>query len=724
MTPQAELRHGTGGLPESAVRDELARILASRVFAKSERLTRFLRFIVEQTLEGHAAGLKEQVLASELYGRGADFNSAADPIVRVDARRLRDKLREYYSESPDDSVVIELPKGTYVPVFEYRAALPLPLGDAVSAAPRPSRSWWIAALIAAALLSVLALTLSSGISGRRDSAVFERLKSRRLTQSGNVRIAVLSPDARRVAIVSGDPGSRSLHIRDVDGRGVLEVLPPGSDHIVGVTFSPDGADLFVVARKPEESTGTLYTIPAGGGVKHAIKRFVDSPVSFSPDGSRFAFVREHPDRRLSTLTVANRDGSGEREMLSRKLPEYLDYPAWSPDGKTIACTLVNGRVRFTSVVLVDLADSTQMRPLVGGMWPYLFSLSWTRDGKHLVTAGRSLGGGHTQPLWLLDVPGGRARVITGALDSYYRVHSAGNRLVAIQYWVSTRVLITRARANGEIPPDTQWTAVLQRGAAGHSGTPGPPKVSWTADGKIITAEGQLFRSRVDGTLEMQLTRNGDNNNASACGDGRHIVYTSELDGILQLWRIDLDGRNPVRLTTDTVFGGAHCSPDGRWVAYSGPGPHGWTALWRVPIEGGQPVQLNENVARRPAISPDGKHIAALFGSPAEGEQGELSNLAVFPATGGPPARVFSLPATTDRRVEPRWTPDGSGIAYVDERGATSDIWVQPLNGSAARRLSNFTSDRVVGFDWSKDGRQLAVSLAGMPHDAVLIENGR
>ena len=87
-------------VPPSLVRAELDRILASEIFSRSDRLSAFLRFIVEQTLSGQGDSLKEQVIAEELYGKGADFSTAADPIVRVDARRLRDKLREYYASAP------------------------------------------------------------------------------------------------------------------------------------------------------------------------------------------------------------------------------------------------------------------------------------------------------------------------------------------------------------------------------------------------------------------------------------------------------------------------------------------------------------------------------------------------------------------------------------------------------------------------------------------------
>jgi hypothetical protein len=75
------------------VRTQMEKILASEIFARSERLSNFFRYTVERTLEGNGHTLKEQVIAQDVFGR-LDFDSAADPIVRVEARRLRDKLRE------------------------------------------------------------------------------------------------------------------------------------------------------------------------------------------------------------------------------------------------------------------------------------------------------------------------------------------------------------------------------------------------------------------------------------------------------------------------------------------------------------------------------------------------------------------------------------------------------------------------------------------------------
>jgi serine/threonine-protein kinase len=110
-------------VPEEAVRRQLDRILASRVFANAERLRAFLRFVVDETLAHRGDALKEYSIARAVCGRPTSFDPKQDPIVRVDANRLRSRLDSYYStEGVGDPVRIELPKGAYVPVFSAAPA--------------------------------------------------------------------------------------------------------------------------------------------------------------------------------------------------------------------------------------------------------------------------------------------------------------------------------------------------------------------------------------------------------------------------------------------------------------------------------------------------------------------------------------------------------------------------------------------------------------------------
>lgn len=105
-------------MPPDAVRTELDRICASRTFVKSDRMIRFLRFVVEETLSGRQDGLKEAVIGFRVFDREASYNPAADPVVRVEARRLRSKLADYYrGEGASDPIILDLPKGGYAPVM-------------------------------------------------------------------------------------------------------------------------------------------------------------------------------------------------------------------------------------------------------------------------------------------------------------------------------------------------------------------------------------------------------------------------------------------------------------------------------------------------------------------------------------------------------------------------------------------------------------------------------
>jgi len=106
-----------------SVEDQLQRILASNFFVQSARMNRFLRLAVEYTLAGRADELKEYLIGVEVFDREPSYDPRVDPIVRVEARRLRSKLQRYYeSHGASDDLIIELPKGRYAAVFRSKAA--------------------------------------------------------------------------------------------------------------------------------------------------------------------------------------------------------------------------------------------------------------------------------------------------------------------------------------------------------------------------------------------------------------------------------------------------------------------------------------------------------------------------------------------------------------------------------------------------------------------------
>ena len=106
---------------DDAIREHLERILTSPTFQQGDRLKRFLKFIVLEAVAGRRHELKEYVIGVQVFGKEDTFDPRTDPIVRVQARRLRAKLVRYYrEEGRTDETVIELPKGGYAPVFKQR----------------------------------------------------------------------------------------------------------------------------------------------------------------------------------------------------------------------------------------------------------------------------------------------------------------------------------------------------------------------------------------------------------------------------------------------------------------------------------------------------------------------------------------------------------------------------------------------------------------------------
>jgi TolB-like protein len=197
MHPRVEPGHDCP--TDDVIRSELDRVLASEPFSRSERLSGFLRFVVEETLSGRGDSLKEAVLASTLYGKAPDFDGATNPVVRVDARRVRDKLREHYSSAPGGAVVISLPKGSYVPAFDVSgeakpSAYDKPADKPAATVRRPVTAWPRIALA----FGVVALAAVA-------YAILPTRVPRSEPTAGRMMVAVLP-----LQNLTGDPGQEYL----------------------------------------------------------------------------------------------------------------------------------------------------------------------------------------------------------------------------------------------------------------------------------------------------------------------------------------------------------------------------------------------------------------------------------------------------------------------------------------------------------------------------------
>jgi Tol biopolymer transport system component len=143
-------------------------------------------------------------------------------------------------------------------------------------------------------------------------------------------------------------------------------------------------------------------------------------------------------------------------------------------------------------------------------------------------------------------------------------------------------------------------------------------------------------------------------------------------------------------------------------------------VWKVPIEGGNPVPVTNMISNLPVISPDGKLIAFRSGTGTD----QPLKISVLSFGDGRLLKAFDIKPTTiitGDYKELRWTPDGSGLAYMDTRTGVANIWVRPLDGSPERQLTDFKSEHMFNFNWSRDGKYLAITRGSMLKDVIVVQ---
>ncbi len=605
---------------------------------------------------------------------------------------------------------------------------------AAAAVAPPARRHLVAWLIGAVLLAGIsagAVLLFHERFGHHETVPFQEMTINRLTSSGNVLRATISGDGKWMAYVAEEAGKESIWVRQLATGSNVQVLPPSIDRCTGLTFSPDGNYLYYVTQPPASGLGTLFRAPSLGGSPRQLISDVDSPVSFSPDGKRFVFVRESSVQNVSRLVIANADGSDERVIAKRKSPAFFSPagPTWSPDGKHIAVAFTNsGRADQLGFETVDV-DSGRESPFGKTEWNSARQLAWLPDGDHLVFAASTGGSALNSQLWEISYPDGEARRITNDLNIYSGASVTGDpsSLLTVQRSVLSSLWVMPAGA-GALPESSghQTTAGIGR-ADGYNG------LTWLTPNQILYGYSStvpaLATVSADGGHQTDLPL-GSGLSPSTCGDSGPFVFVSESAGKSTIARADADGSKVKPLTQGPIDIAPACSPDGKIVVYTTlESVYGTPHLAKVSIEGGESTRLSPEALAAPAISPDGHSVAALYSQ----DPTKPLKVGILDINGGAIRATFDLPEGAQRwgpgAARMVWTPDGRALAGVVDQNGVSNIWAVPvasLAGQATptaggmKQLTHFTSDQIFAFDWSRDGKQLAVARGRSFSDAVLI----
>jgi DNA-binding winged helix-turn-helix (wHTH) protein/Tol biopolymer transport system component len=573
---------------------------------------------------------------------------------------------------------------------------------------KPKRGKWrmAVALVVVASLAVLSLLF---VSRNLRKAPGGSLSINRLTTSGKVDLSAISPDGRYLAYTEYDRDKQGLWLQQISSGSKSVLLPPFAVKFGTVRFSRDSN--YIYYTRSEGGRSSLYQIPAIGGEPRKLMADLPSQIAISPDGKSVAFVRYEGEqlRQLfqdSSIVVKGIQDSAERIIATARESLIRPTLSWSPDGKRIAAVELFLHPAFgTYLMVVPAEGGPKVRIPRQGMLR-IYQPDWLPDGSGLIAPAM---GTHNQ-LWEFPYPNGESRRVNHDLLRYDNVSltTDGRSLVSTQVDFLSSVWVGPAS-----DPD-KVVQVTPRG--GHF--VGMMGLTWTPHGRIIymtntSDQYDFIIMGKDGSDARTLPLDGYKWFPEVCPDGHTILFNGVYSGEWAIMRSDLDGGQP-QLLMQAGADNTHCSVDGKWVVTYTP-----SQLVKVPIEGGTAIPLTDKPCDQPGVSPDGKWIACLYSTGAD-----QPKLAIIPFSGGPPVKLFDLPATFDYDCCPlAWTPDGKAVSFVDTRGG-SNLWAQPIEGGPSRQLTHFTSEAIAYYAWSRDGKQIAIARGAWIQDAVLITGFR
>ena len=539
---------------------------------------------------------------------------------------------------------------------------------------------------------------------------FQNMTMKKLTTSGHVVLATISPDGKyMVDAVDDGQGQQSLWMRHIATGSNAQIMPSVEGRYTGLTFTPSGDFLFFVRGDPQHpGVGFLYQIPVLGGTARKLVDDVDSPVSFSPDGQFMVYKRNSPADASSSLIIAHADGTGERTLSKLPLPGYSD-PAWSPDGKSIAASIYDpGSQGLGRVVLLN-PDSGKEKTVYAGT-AILQKPTWMPDSKHLLVIFHDVSSDWNGQVGEIATAAGKLHRVTNDLNAYSNltlsVTSDGSQLVAIQITPESGIYTMSTEANGA----SSLKQVDSRGDIG---------VGWLPDGRLLTMtfDGQLALMNADGSNRNVIYQErAPLAGLSVCNDGQHaLFYMPNKDTrAINIWRLDVQSGAVSALTNGKFDQNPSCAPDGKSFLYTRM-EKGRRSLMQMPMSGGQPRVVSDR-AEWGVIAPNGQDVAAVT---AEGSGINTRVLvAIVPLQGGLPVKTFAPARSLSTPFQ--YSADGQSLFYaVTERGV-SNLVQQQIGTNNISPVTNLNELTIYAFDIDWNNKRVAFARGRTNTDVVML----
>jgi eukaryotic-like serine/threonine-protein kinase len=585
-----------------------------------------------------------------------------------------------------------------------------------------------AAILVGALVVIAAAAFGVYTLMNRNSAPpFQDFSIDSLTNSGKIQSAAISPDAKYVLTVVNDKGQSSLWLHHIATKSDTQVIPPSDENFSGIRFSPDGN--YIYFRKADtkvQDVFTLYRAPVLGGTPQPIGHDIDRGPAFSPDGKQIAYIRENdPDVGKYHVFVAAADGTGEKSVSVGSTARDPQYISWNPDGENITEGFLSTDGVVTVLDQINIA-SGKISPLATYKQIPLFDALWLPDARGLLALYSGPRNGYTtEQIGLVPARGGADVIgeLSKDTNNYatLSVSADSRNVVSVQAKVFNTLYVMPASGTGKDLPSPS----LDPGKTGNI-------FSWAGnDGFYMPLELKTFRVSLDGK-ETVLLNSAGINNIHACADGRTVIFAwigGEGKPGVNLWRVNSDGTNLTRLTSEGRQESATCSPDSKYAYYRSAGDE---QLFRVPLAGGEPQPIPGTTiphgivaSNFQGVSPDNKTIAFL--STVELPGTNLTNvqkIVLVALDAGPNPQVRQLDPNEHIAAGPHFSPDGKSVVYAITLNGVSNLWQQPIDGSGpGHPLTNFTKQEFINsWSFSPDGKSLGMIRGRVESDAVLLHD--
>ncbi|MFZ0038523.1 MAG: hypothetical protein WAK91_13930, partial [Candidatus Acidiferrales bacterium] len=576
-------------------------------------------------------------------------------------------------------------------------------------------------LVALLLIAAAGFGLYSLFANRSVTIPFQSFAITQITNSGKAVFAAISPDGKYVVSVVDENGKQSLWLRNVPTGSNTQILEADAFPIRSSGFSPDANYIFY--RKAADATQTvfvMYRMPVLGGTPQVLAHDVDQGPTFSPDGKRMAYMRANdPENGKYRILSSNLDGSDEKVLQIAPLP-FPDNLSWSPDGKRIAFISYSQSNAPGQISALEIANGKEA-PLTSFVDKTFTDLAWNPDGRGLLVVYLS-SGSTNQQIGFVSYPGGRFQSLTNDTRGYQwlSISGDGKAMVSIQRQETDSVSLQPVTGKGA---PTSISSLPNRAVI--------QGVNWNTQGDlIVTTTTSILRMSADGSRQASLLSDPSETiyASSVCGRSGVILFAAHLrEGktTTNIWRIEADGSRPKQLTSGKDEEFPLCSPDGASFYYF---DRATFQTMKMAINGGSPELVKASVVPSGFMegavnfSPDGRWMPEVADAADTATQSVAIKVAVIDVSAGSetPARYLNPRADISNGIG--FTPDGKAVAYHIVENGVGNIWAQPIDGSPGRRLTNFTSDQIRTFQFSPDGKTLAVTRMHVVSDAVLLRD--